>query len=159
MNTLPPELCRRENHPPFDFTDLGRDASPGQVETARGICKACPLLVACRKWSLRNDVAGFAGGMTRAERDAWARRHHVTPTALDIVDVTPASELTSAVLDDIPESDHGLEPRLVEVVLRMTAEGIPAEDIVAELSHTGLTHATVNYIRRTYAKGVSRVEV
>lgn len=156
---LPPEMCRPENNPPVDLVDIDASTPTHVVDQARGVCWGCPVLVECRQYALRNDVWGVAAGMTRAERQAWARKHGANVTALDLVDVTPASQLSATVLDSIPTTDTGLDPRLIEVVLRMTRDGVPAEDIVTALSHTGLTHPTVNYIRRTYAKGASRVEV
>lgn len=155
----PLEACRTALAAGFDLTEVTDHSPEPVIERAREVCRSCPLLVPCRQYALRTVVAGVAGGMTESERRRWARKHHVEQVALDIVDVTPASELTADVLDGLPPVDKKLDPRLIEVVLRMTADGVPAEEIVARLSHTRVTHPTVNYIRRTYAKGVSRVDV
>lgn len=156
---LPLEKCRPENDPPVDLSSIEARTPQPLIDQAREVCWSCPVLVECRKYVLRTDVWGVAAGMTRQERAEWATRHHVTQTSLGLADVTPATELNATVLDDLPKTDNGLDPRLIDVVLRMTREGVPAEEIVTALSHTGVTHPTVNYIRRTYAKGASRVEV
>lgn len=155
---LPPEMCRPENNPPVDLADIDARTPQHIIDQARAVCWSCPVLVPCRQYALRTDVWGVAAGMTRDERTEWANKHRIPQTSLGLADVTPATDLDATVLDDLPTTTNGLDPRLIDVVLRMTREGIPAEEIVTAVSHTGVTHPTVNYIRRTYAKGASRVE-
>jgi hypothetical protein len=105
------------------------------------------------------DVAGMAGGMTEAERAAWRAQNRVTVNVPDIVDVTPARDLTGAVLDDLPVLASGdLHPRVRAVIVRMTTAGLTADDIVTRLARDDVTHRTVNYVRRTYMKGYARVD-
>lgn len=152
-------LCVPEAHPPVDLADIDGHASATVVATARALCNRCPILATCRGRALRTtDVAGFAGGMTEAERAAWRTKHKVRVDVADIIDVTPAHELTSAVLDDLPRTATGLHPRVVKVVIRMTTAGVTADDIVARLAHPAVTHRTVNYIRHRFAKGLTRVD-
>lgn len=152
-------LCVPAARPPVDLADIDGHASAAVVATARALCTRCPILATCRTNALRDtDVAGFAGAMTEAERAAWRTKQKVHVDVADIIDVTPAHELTSAVLDDLPTTATGLHPRVVKVVLRMTTAGIAADDIVARLAHPTVTHRTVNYIRSRYAKGPTRVD-
>ena len=66
---------------PIDFTSIlsmyddpqHRHLNAKAVQ-ARGICAGCPVLAECQRFSLREDVEGFAGGMTPYERRRWRRR-------------------------------------------------------------------------------------
>lgn len=141
----------------LDLTEV-TDDSP-DLPAARALCGGCPILVSCRRDALRvTDMAGFAGGMTEAERLTWRYRNHVHVTPVDIVDVTPAYALTTAVVDDLPELDNGVPEKVVALVLRMTQAHMSAEDIVARLEHPAVTHRTVKYIRHRYSKGPTRVD-
>lgn len=155
MRILP---CFPESDPPVDLVTVDGSSSSTTVDLARAVCASCPVLVRCRQRVLQIDSAGFAGGMTQDERRTWQERHNVIVESLSIVDVTPAHELTTEVLDDLPRSGAGLAPEVIDVVLRMSADGVTAGDIVARLRRPDVTHRTVNYIRRTYAKGVTRVD-
>jgi len=60
MPVLPGALC------------AGRDPELWQTDEpsdyVRGVCAACPALVACRQWSIEHDEIGVWAGMTRYER-------------------------------------------------------------------------------------------
>lgn len=151
----------------LDFTeireyDMGPDgpASTAQdVDRARATCATCPLLVACRRYALtETDVAGMAGGMTEVERETWRHRNRVHVVPVSIVDVTPGRDITPDVADALPETDGGIPDVVVQLVLRMTREGIPAEEIVARLDRPDVTHRTVKYLRHRYSKGPTRVD-
>lgn len=151
--------CAPEANPPVDLVNVDDKSSEARLEAARALCGSCPALARCRPRVLRLVVAGFAGGLTQAEREAWQRRHHVRVEALTVIDVTPAHELTGAELDSLPDGAGALHPDVIEVVLRMSAAGVPAETIVDRLDRDDVTRRTVNYIRRTYAKGPTRVDI
>lgn len=142
--------------------DMGPDepaSTPEVLARAWELCRDCPFLASCRREALRvTDHAGYSGGMTEVQREVWRRANGVHVTPVDIVDVTPAMALTSAVLDDLPELDNGVPERVVALVLRMTLAHMPAEDIVTTLDHPAVTHRTVKYIRHRYAKGPTRVD-
>ncbi len=152
--------CAPEIHPPVDLADIDDTTPPDVVDAGRAICRSCPLLVRCRQTALRvTNMAGMAGGMTQGERELWRDTHQVVVDVPDIVDVTPARDLTGAVLDDLPVLASGdLHPRVRRVILRMTDAGMTADDIVSRLARDDVTHRTVNYIRRTYMKGHARVD-
>lgn len=61
-------LCAAD---PDEFTDH----KAFEVSRLRRICANCEALLACRSYSLSNDVAGFAGGLTERERHAIQNRH------------------------------------------------------------------------------------
>lgn len=152
--------CAPENRPTVDLTSIDGHSSAAVVTAGRAVCGSCPVLVRCRQMVLRStDVAGMAGGMTEAERAAWRAQNRVTVNVPDIVDVTPARDLTGAVLDDLPVLASGdLHPRVRAVIVRMTTAGLTADDIVTRLARDDVTHRTVNYVRRTYMKGYARVD-
>jgi sulfatase maturation enzyme AslB (radical SAM superfamily) len=42
-----------------------------QVDTSaalRKLCRACPVLAACREWAIEHEEEGFWGGMSASER-------------------------------------------------------------------------------------------
>jgi hypothetical protein len=104
---------------PLDLTEVTEFSPATDLDAARALCAGCPVLMTCRRDALRvTDYAGFAGGMTEAERDTWRTRNGVTVTPVDIVDVTPARALTTAVVDDLPELTNGVPAKVVALVLR-----------------------------------------
>ena len=141
----------------IDFTEV-TERSPELAE-ARATCGRCPLLVSCRNYALREaDVAGIAGGMTEKERLEWRERQRVAVADVSIVDVTPGREITPNIADALPDADAGIPDVVARLVLRMTREGLPAEEIVARLDRPDVTHRTVKYLRHRYSKGPTRVE-
>jgi|GEM_PF-6788364 len=154
--------CAPEANPPIDLTEITERSSEHDVTVARNLCITCPALVKCRQYVLRTtDVAGMAAGMTERERDAWRDRHGLAVKVVDIIDATPAHQLTPAILSGLPHPDGTsteLHPRVREVVIRMTNAGLTADDIVTRLDRDDVTHRTVNYLRRTYMKGWARVD-
>lgn len=154
--------CAPEANPPIDLTEINENSAAADVTIARNLCIGCPALVKCRQWVLKTtDVAGMAGGMTERERQDYRARHGLRVQVVDIIDATPAHQLTPAILSGLPAPDittTDLHPRVREVVLRMTAAGLTADDIVDRLDRDDVTHRTVNYIRRTYMKGWARVD-
>lgn len=42
--------------------------------TLRRMCKACPILVPCREYSMWQEPQGFWGGMTASERSRFRTR-------------------------------------------------------------------------------------
>lgn len=156
--TTRPEACAPENRPPLDISDVEDTAAPEVIAAARAVCRDCPVLDRCAPYVKRTDVAGVAAGLTHGERAAWMARHRVNPATADLVDVTPARELTAEMLDDLPTTTSGdLHPRVRQLVLRMTSAGMTADEIVTRLNREDVTHRTVNYLRRTYMKGHARV--
>lgn len=141
----------------LDFTEL--DEHSPDLPEARATCGRCPLLIPCRQYALKTaNVSGVAGGMTEAERLAWRAQNHVHVTDVSIVDVTPGWSITPDIADALPVSDTGIPDVVVDLVLRMTKEGLPAEEIVARLNRPDVTHRTVKYLRHRYSKGPTRVE-
>ena len=131
-----------------------------RLAEARAICRACPVLTACRTWALTSDVGGVVAGLTDTERAAYRQRHHITVEQTTIADYLPARELTPDVLDDLPVTTDGkLHSTVRDVILRMTDAGLSAQDIVDRLHHPQVAAAeTVDYVRRTYMRGHSYVE-
>ena len=131
-----------------------------RLAEARAVCRACPVLTACRTWALTSDVGGVVAGLTDTERAAYRQRHHITVEQTTIADYLPARELTPDVLDDLPVTTDGkLHSTVRDVILRMTDAGLSAQDIVDRLHHPQVAAAeTVDYIRRTYMRGHSCVE-
>lgn len=130
------------------------------LRTARMICAACPVLAACRQWSLTADVAGVVAGLTEAEREEARARRHIQVERVYLSDLTPARDITPGIVDDLPVTTTGqLHSTVRDLILRMTAAGISAQDIVDRLQHPQVTEPeTVDYIRRTYMRGRSYVE-
>jgi len=154
------EACAPAAQPPLDISEVEDDAPAEVIAAARAVCLGCPVLDRCSPYVKRTEVSGVAAGLTHGEREAWMRRHRVQPDVVDVVDVTPARELTVAMLDDLPTTTSGdLHPRVRAVVLRMTDAGMTADEIVTRLNREDVTHRTVNYLRRTYMKGPARVVV
>ncbi|QZN86921.1 WhiB family transcriptional regulator [Cellulomonas sp. C5510] len=154
------EACAPENQPPLDIMEVTDDAPPDVIAAARAVCQDCPVLATCAPYVKRREIHGVAAGLTHGERAAWMARHRIRPDVADIVDVTPARELTAEILDDLPTTTSGdLHPRVRSVVLRMTEAGMTADEIVTRLNRDDVTHRTVNYVRRTYMKGPARVVV
>jgi len=149
--------CAPENNPPIDLASVDADASQADVDLARSVCLACPVLHKCAPMVRRMRVAGVAGGMTERERKDWQNRQHLDPDDTDLVDVTPARQITSAILDDLPKSKGEIHPKVRALVLRMTAAGMSALQIVDLLARPEVTERTVNYLRRTYMKEWARV--
>lgn len=150
--------CAPENDPPIDLVTVGDGAPQDRIDEARAVCLACPVLMRCSPLVKRLDVAGVAAGLTRGERIAWQERHGVHPESASLLDVTPARQITAAMLDDLPASVGGeIHPRVRDLVLRMTKAGMSADQIVDRLGREDITHRTVNYLRRTYMKGWARV--
>lgn len=135
----------------IDFADLTPAAPPVVLAEVRATCATCPALLGCLTYLETADVAGFAGGMFEAQRKAWRARDGKELEHVDIADVSEAAELRGAILDDLPTrvGTGTLPPRVVALVLRLTNAGFTAEEIVERLAITGMTHRTVNYIRRT----------
>ena len=131
-----------------------------RLADARAICRACPVLTACRTWALTSDVGGVVAGLTDTERAAYRQRHHIKLEQTAIADYLPARELTPDVLDDLPVTTDGkLHSTVRDVILRMTDAGLSAQDIVDRLHHPQVAAAeTVDYVRRTYMRGHSYVE-
>ena len=131
-----------------------------RLAEARAICRACPVLTACRTWALTSYVGGVVAGLTDTERGAYRQRHRITVEQTTIADYLPARELTPDVLDDLPVTTDGkLHSTVRDVILRMTDAGLSAQDIVDRLHHPQVAAAeTVDYVRRTYMRGHSYVE-
>ena len=150
--------CAPENDPPVDLVTITAATPAAVVEQARQVCLGCPVLSKCAPRVRRMDVAGMAGAMTESEREAWQERHGIGVATVDIVDVTPARQLTAAMLDNLPESRAGEVPAAVRsLVLRMTDAGMSDEEITGLLGPNRVTDTTVRYLRRTYQKGWARV--
>lgn len=129
------------------------------VDDAREICRACPVLVACRKWCLAQDVAGFAAGLTREQRLKYQADNGITPPVVTVLDVLPARDITPRVTDELPVLASGkLHSRVVDLIKRLTLEGFEAQNISDRLSHPHVTAETVDYVRRTYMQGYARVQ-
>ena len=131
-----------------------------RLAEARAVCRACPVLTACRTWALTSDVGGVVAGLTDTERGAYRQRHRIKLEQTTIADYLPARELTPDVLDDLPVTTDGkLHSTVRDVILRMTDAGLSAQDIVDRLHHPQVAAAeTVDYVRRTYMRGHSYVE-
>lgn len=158
MNWKSEAACAQE-HPNYEMAEITASTNAEVVAEARAVCIGCPVLVQCRQWALRHDVAGMCGGLTEAEREAWRARHHLSAEVVDLIDVTPARQLTATILAGLPGPTTGdLPQRVREVVIRMTHAGMTADDIVTRLDRPDVTHRTVNYLRRTYMKGWARVD-
>lgn len=156
----PKEACAPDSKPPLDIMEVTDDAPPDVIAAARAVCRDCPVLDWCAPYVKRREVHGVAAGLTHGERAAWQARHRIVPTTADLVDVTPARELTAEMLDGLPTTESGdLHPRVRQLVLRMTSAGMTADEIVTRLNRDDVTHRTVNYLRRTYMKGPARVVV
>lgn len=143
----------------FDFTDV--DEQSEHLTAARQACAGCPLLVSCRRNALEDaNTAGLTGGMTENERLAWRERHHVTVSNTDVLDVTPAWEITPRIAEVLPVMESGdFHSSLVDTVLRMTQAGMWSALIVERLGHPQVkAPESVDYIRRTYAKKHTKVE-
>lgn len=150
--------CAPDSNPPMDLAEVPDNAPDDVVDEARTVCLSCPALVRCAQLVKRLDVAGVAAGMTRPERQAWQERHGVNVDPTTLLDVTPARQITKAMLDDLPVSPTGeIHPKVRDLVLRMTEGGMSADQIVELLDRDDVTHRTVNYLRRTYMKGWARV--
>lgn len=135
----------------IDFADLAPAAPAVVLAEARATCATCPALLGCLTYLETADVAGFAGGMFKAQRKTWRARDGKELEHVDIVDVSEAAELKGAILDDLPTraGTGTLPPRVVALVMRLTNVGFTAEEIVERLAIPLLTHRTVNYLRRT----------
>lgn len=49
---------------------------PGQtVNTAKALCRQCPVIEECRDWALRFEDFGVWGGMSERERRRYRRTH------------------------------------------------------------------------------------
>ena len=131
-----------------------------RLAEARAICRACPVLTACRTWALTSDVGGVVAGLTDTERDAYRQRHHIKLEQTAIADYLPARELTPDVLDDLPVTTNGkLHSSVRNLILRMTDAGMTAQQIVDTLHHPQVTEAhTVDAQRRKHMRGHSYVE-
>lgn len=141
----------------FDFTDV--DEQSEHLTAARQACAGCPLLVSCRRNALEDaNTAGFTGGMTETERLTWRDRHKVTVPDMDVLDVTPAWDITPRVADILPVMESGLHSSVIDTVLRMTQAGMWGDLIAERLGHPDVTPETVDYIRRTYAKKHTKLE-
>jgi hypothetical protein len=151
--------CAPENHPGVDLASIDERTPAAVVERARAVCMGCPVRTRCAPLMRRLDVAGMAGAMTRAEREAWQTQQRIAVDHVDLVDVTPARQITSQMLDALPAPDVSgeLPERVRGLVLRMTQAGMSAEQIVERLAREDVTQRTVNYVRRTYMKGWARV--
>ncbi|WP_169165137.1 WhiB family transcriptional regulator [Cellulomonas taurus] len=151
-------LCYPKNDPPVDLVEIDEHSPAEDIAAARALCGRCPLLERCSPTVKRMNVAGVAGGLTRAERVVWQDRHQVTVVDVDVIDATPARQLTAAMLDGLPDPAPGdLHPRVRDLVLRMTEAGMTADEIVTLLNREDVTDRTVKYLRRTYMKGWARV--
>lgn len=152
--------CAPEHHPPVDLVEVDETSTAEVVAAARAVCMGCPLLDRCSPVVKRMEVAGVAGALTEQERAAWRDRQRIHLDVVDLPEVTPARELTADILDDLPPAVPGTVPvRVRELVLRMTAAGMTADEIVSRLDRDDVTDRTVNYLRRTYMKGHARVVV
>lgn len=131
-----------------------------RLADARAICRACPVLTACRTWALTSDVGGVVAGLTDTEREIARQRRHIQVERVNLSDVTPARDIYPGIVDDLPVTENGeIHPSVRALILRMTAAGISSQDIVDRLGHPQVSRAeTVDYIRRTYMRGHSYVE-
>lgn len=140
----------------FDFLDVN-ETSPN-LPAAREACKGCHRLLDCRREALATDTSGFAGGMTETERTRWQERRGITPETLDVLDVTPAWEITPGIADILPVTGAELHSSVRDLILRMTTAGMPGELIAERLQHPQVTPETVDYIRRTYMRGYAKTD-
>ena len=131
-----------------------------RLAEARAVCRACPVLTACRTWALAADVGGVVAGLTDTERAAYRQRHGIKLEQTSIADYLPARELTPDVLDDMPVTTNGkLHSSVRNLILRMTDAGMTAQQIVDTLHHPQVTEAhTVDAQRRKHMRGHSYVE-
>ena len=110
-------------------------------DEALAACAACPVLRQCRRWALRNAVAGVAGGLTPAERAAW-RVEHGEPE--------PVVSVEDFLLMEVVSADRtwgrGRSEAILKAVARWTDDGHTAREIGLRL---GVTRRTVNRLRAT----------
>ncbi|MFI6881156.1 WhiB family transcriptional regulator [Streptomyces sp. NPDC050400] len=74
MDWLNDASCRQED--PDLFFPIG-DTGPAllQIEEAKSICVACPVMERCRQWALETGQEhGVWGGLSEAERRRHKRR-------------------------------------------------------------------------------------
>jgi hypothetical protein len=79
LTLTPPDAEWMNRDLPCRLTPLLMDAEhKDDIEQAREVCAACPVLRRCREWTLSlppsKDVAGVAGGLTAEERHKARRR-------------------------------------------------------------------------------------
>lgn len=67
-------LCRQLDAEVF-FPDGDGPRYTEQVDAAKAICRACPVLASCRQWALdRRELHGVWGGLSARERISILRR-------------------------------------------------------------------------------------
>jgi len=174
--------CATEANPPVDLVNVDAASPQETIDLALSVCASCPVLAECARRVKRMNVAGVAGGLTEEQRRAWQERNGVRLEdegdgwwSTFVVAVTPARQLTKAMLDNVPlRTPAGdLHPVAAGLIERMTAAGMSAEQISDLLSPEqgatdtvsallgvvpdGVADRTVNYTRRK-RKEHARVE-
>lgn len=100
--------CRSED--PELFFPLGNsDPALIQTERARAVCNRCPVIDACLRWAVDNDIPdGIWGGMSESERRKAFGTKHVPSAALAAASARSA-EVRAARRDSRTHCDQGHE--------------------------------------------------
>lgn len=124
------------------------------VATAAAACAACPLLSRCRLDVLTGpEVAGYAAGMTEAERARWRRGR---ADRYDTLDWLAGADVRVGHINEDTEANPPRTPGEVpaavhKAITRLLAQGLTAEEVVDRLpgvrSGRGyVTFHTVKYV-------------
>jgi hypothetical protein len=120
------------------------------LAVAQQLCAACPVVAQCRAAALAvTDVAGFAGGLTEAQRTDWRKRNKVKVRPGTARDLLPPDV---AVRDDGQTLARVTEPILL-AVRHMVAMDHTSEAIATSL---GVPVTTVRHSRQILAGSRAR---
>ena len=118
-----------------------------EVEQMRSICSACPVLMRCSAYVAKTIVAGFAAGLTQAERGG--NRLSFEQSQIDDSDVVAAAVGPAVAaadgIGDLHKRGNGTARRRAEAVVDMATAGLTISDIARKL---GCTTRSVNRLRR-----------
>lgn len=146
---MPPKTPPCSTHK-IDFTEVTERSPRTVIEEARGVCAECPVLLSCLKYLESVEVAGMAGGMLESQRVLWRHRGGNTADDTTMIDTLNVEDIDPALVRDLPAGSTKLTGKVVELVERLTNAGFTAQEIGERL---GITHATVNYVRRERIAG------
>jgi WhiB family redox-sensing transcriptional regulator len=65
-----------------EYADGTTHSSYANLPTAKAICGACPIAVACLTYALKNHELGIWGGTTEEQRRALRRRNGIAPARI-----------------------------------------------------------------------------
>jgi WhiB family redox-sensing transcriptional regulator len=89
------ELAACRGSDPELWFPISEEHHTPQVETAKTICRRCPVLEQCRAWAIPHQPYGIAGGMTEDERRR-ARRQENQPSQRAAAQITSETERADA---------------------------------------------------------------